>query len=109
MYAIRSYYDTFHRRLGKIMWDRCGMSRDANGLKGAIQEIKELREDYWQDVRVLGNGESFNQSLEKAGRVADWGCRVAGSAVRVTQGQAAGGTRRTRQAAVQHGGADEEG
>jgi len=64
--------DTFHRRLGKIMWDRCGMSRDANGLKGAIQEIKELREDYWQDVRVLGNGESFNQSLEKAGRVADF-------------------------------------
>jgi succinate dehydrogenase / fumarate reductase flavoprotein subunit len=64
--------DTFHRRLGKVMWDKCGMSRDAEGLKSAIQEIKELREEYWQDVRVLGNGDSFNQSLEKAGRVADF-------------------------------------
>ena len=64
--------DTFHRKLGKVMWDNCGMSRDAEGLKGAIEEIKVLREEYWQDVRVLGNGESFNQSLEKAGRVADF-------------------------------------
>ncbi len=64
--------DTFHRDLGKIMWDHCGMSRDADGLKGAIQSIGELRDRYWKDVRVLGNGESFNQSLEKAGRVADF-------------------------------------
>ena len=64
--------DTFHRRLGKIMWDHCGMSRNAEGLKGAIQEIAGLRDEYWSDVRVLGNGESFNQSLEKAGRVADF-------------------------------------
>jgi succinate dehydrogenase / fumarate reductase flavoprotein subunit len=64
--------DTFHRRLGNIMWDNCGMSRDADGLKGAIQDIQTLRDEYWQDVRVLGNGQSFNQSLEKAGRVADF-------------------------------------
>jgi succinate dehydrogenase / fumarate reductase flavoprotein subunit len=64
--------DTFHRRLGQIMWDNCGMSRDADGLKGAIEDIKKLRDEYWQDVRVLGNGQSFNQSLEKAGRVADF-------------------------------------
>jgi succinate dehydrogenase / fumarate reductase flavoprotein subunit len=64
--------DTFHRRLGKIMWDNCGMSREESGLKGAIKDIGELREEYWSDVRVLGNGESFNQSLEKAGRVADF-------------------------------------
>jgi succinate dehydrogenase / fumarate reductase flavoprotein subunit len=64
--------DTFHLKLGNIMWDKCGMSRDATGLKTAISEIRELREDYWRDVRVLGNGESFNQSLEKAGRVADF-------------------------------------
>ncbi len=64
--------DAFHRKLGKVMWDNCGMSRDASGLKGAIDEIKVLREEYWKDVRVLGNGESFNQSLEKAGRVADF-------------------------------------
>ena len=64
--------DTFHLKLGKIMWDKCGMSRDASGLKSAIKEIGELREEYWKDVRVLGNGESFNQSLERAGRVADF-------------------------------------
>jgi succinate dehydrogenase / fumarate reductase flavoprotein subunit len=59
-------------KLGKIMWDKCGMSRDADGLKTAISEIGELRAQYWKDVRVLGNVESFNQSLEKAGRVADF-------------------------------------
>jgi len=64
--------DTFHMKLGKIMWDKCGMSRDADGLKSAITEIAELRDQYWKDVRVLGNGDSFNQSLEKAGRVADF-------------------------------------
>jgi succinate dehydrogenase / fumarate reductase flavoprotein subunit len=64
--------DTFHRRLGKIMWDNCGMSREEAGLKSAIKEIGELRGEYWKDVRVLGDGESFNQSLEKAGRVADF-------------------------------------
>jgi succinate dehydrogenase / fumarate reductase flavoprotein subunit len=64
--------DHFHQRLGKIMWDRVGMARNADGLRVAIKEIGALREEYWKDVRVLGNGESFNQSLEKAGRVADF-------------------------------------
>ena len=64
--------DDFHMKLGRIMWNNCGMSRNAEGLKGAIEEIRELRGEFWNDVRVLGNGESFNQSLEKAGRVADF-------------------------------------
>jgi succinate dehydrogenase / fumarate reductase flavoprotein subunit len=63
--------DAFHMKLGKIMWNQCGMSRDADGLKDGIGQVRELREEYWRDVRVLGKGESFNQSLEKAGRVAD--------------------------------------
>jgi succinate dehydrogenase / fumarate reductase flavoprotein subunit len=64
--------DTFHMKLGRVMWDKCGMGRNEPGLKQAIGEIGELREQYWKDVRVLGNGESLNQSLEKAGRVADF-------------------------------------
>ncbi|HEV1284725.1 MAG TPA: FAD-binding protein, partial [Bryobacteraceae bacterium] len=64
--------DSFHRELGKIMWDQCGMSRTAQGLESAIETIRELREQYWRDVRVLGVGEEINQSLEKAGRVADF-------------------------------------
>jgi succinate dehydrogenase / fumarate reductase flavoprotein subunit len=64
--------DSFHRELGKIMWDECGMSRTAQGLESAIDKIRELREQYWRDVRVLGGGEEINQSLEKAGRVADF-------------------------------------
>jgi len=64
--------DSFHRELGKIMWDQCGMSRNAAGLEQAIEKIRELRQEYWQDVKVLGSGEELNQSLEKAGRVADF-------------------------------------
>ena len=64
--------DDFHRQLGKIMWDDCGMARSAESLDNAIAEIPKLREEFWNDVRVLGDGESFNQSLEKAGRVADF-------------------------------------
>jgi succinate dehydrogenase / fumarate reductase flavoprotein subunit len=64
--------DSFHRELGKIVWEYCGMSRTAEGLKHALTQIPELREQYWKDVRVLGGGEEFNQSLEKAGRVADF-------------------------------------
>jgi succinate dehydrogenase / fumarate reductase flavoprotein subunit len=64
--------DSFHRELGKIMWDQCGMSRTAEGLESAIGKIRELRAEYWRDVRVLGGGEEINQSLEKAGRVADF-------------------------------------
>jgi succinate dehydrogenase / fumarate reductase, flavoprotein subunit len=68
----RRSVDTFHRALGKVMWDRVGMSRSEAGLQTAIQEIRQLREEFWQDVRVLGEGEGVNQSLEKAGRVADF-------------------------------------
>jgi succinate dehydrogenase / fumarate reductase flavoprotein subunit len=68
----RRTVDSFHRQLGKIVWDYCGMSRNAAGLETAIGQIQALREEYWQDVRVPGTGEDFNQTLEKAGRVADF-------------------------------------
>jgi succinate dehydrogenase / fumarate reductase flavoprotein subunit len=64
--------DSFHRELGKIMWEHCGMARNAEGLKQAMAMIPPLREQYWKDVKVLGTGEELNQSLEKAGRVADF-------------------------------------
>jgi len=64
--------DSFHRELGKIVWDHCGMARNAAGLQGAISQIAALREEFWKNVRVLGTNEEFNQSLEKAGRVADF-------------------------------------
>src|SRR5580704_1086093 len=64
--------DYFHRRLGKLVWDHCGMSRNASGLERAIEEIRELRDEYWRDVRVIGSAADLNQSLEKAGRVADF-------------------------------------
>jgi succinate dehydrogenase / fumarate reductase flavoprotein subunit len=64
--------DSFHRELGKLMWDYCGMSRTAEGLKLALSKIPGLREQYWREVKVLGSGEELNQSLEKAGRVADF-------------------------------------
>ncbi len=64
--------DSFHRELGKIMWDYCGMSRNAQGLESAIGQIRALREEYWQNVNVPGSGDDINQSLEKAGRVADF-------------------------------------
>jgi succinate dehydrogenase / fumarate reductase, flavoprotein subunit len=64
--------DSFHKELGRIVWDYCGMSRTAQGLQTAIDRIRELREEYWQNVRVPGSGDDFNQSLEKAGRVGDF-------------------------------------
>lgn len=64
--------DWFHRRLGKIMWDDCGMSRTSEGLEKAIGQIRQLRAEYWKDVKVVGSAEDLNQSLEKAGRVADF-------------------------------------
>jgi len=64
--------DYFHRRLGKIMIDECGMSRDREGLEKALKEIPELRAEFWSDLKVLGTEESMNQSLERAGRVADF-------------------------------------
>lgn len=64
--------DFFHKRLGKIMWEKCGMARNAQGLKQAINEIQELRKQFWIDVRVPGDLNEFNPELEKAGRVADF-------------------------------------
>ena len=64
--------DSFHRQLGNITWNYCGMARSAEGLKKAITEIRQLRDQYWREVRVLGGDEEPNQSLEKAGRVADF-------------------------------------
>ncbi|MFB0998218.1 MAG: fumarate reductase/succinate dehydrogenase flavoprotein subunit [Flavobacteriales bacterium] len=64
--------DYFHKKLGKIMWDKVGMSRNATGLKEAIAEIQELRADFWKDVRVPGGINEVNRELEKAGRVADF-------------------------------------
>ncbi|ATO13932.1 succinate dehydrogenase flavoprotein subunit [Micromonospora sp. WMMA2032] len=64
--------DSFHRELGQIMWEHCGMERSEAGLRKAIDEIRALREQFWQRVRVPGDGEGLNQSLEKAGRVADF-------------------------------------
>jgi succinate dehydrogenase / fumarate reductase flavoprotein subunit len=64
--------DSFHRELGKIVWDYCGMARNQAGLNKALSLIPALREEFWKNVRVLGSNEEFNQSLEKAGRVADF-------------------------------------
>ena len=64
--------DYFHKRLGKIMWDEVGMSRNEQGLKKAIAEIRALREEFWKDVFVPGDANGMNQELEKAGRVADF-------------------------------------
>lgn len=64
--------DSFHRELGKIVWEYCGMARNEVGLKKALALIPELREQFWKSVRVLGANEEFNQSLERAGRVADF-------------------------------------
>jgi succinate dehydrogenase / fumarate reductase flavoprotein subunit len=64
--------DYYHKKLGKIMWDKCGMARTGIGLKEAIKEIKELREDFWKNVMVPGQLNELNKELEKAGRVADF-------------------------------------
>jgi succinate dehydrogenase / fumarate reductase flavoprotein subunit len=64
--------DYFHKRLGKVMWDNCGMARNEEGLKKAIEEIKAIKAEFWKDLRVPGTANEFNQELEKAGRVADF-------------------------------------
>jgi succinate dehydrogenase / fumarate reductase, flavoprotein subunit len=64
--------DHFHKRLGKIMWDYCGMERSAEGLEKAKVMLKELREEFWRDVRVPGSSDELNPELDKAGRVADF-------------------------------------
>ncbi len=68
----RRTVETFHRALGKIMWNDCGMARSEQSLKAALEKIPALRAEFWQDVSVLGDGGEVNQSLEKAGRVADF-------------------------------------
>jgi succinate dehydrogenase / fumarate reductase, flavoprotein subunit len=64
--------DDFHKELGHIMWDNCGMARNKEGLQKAIKRIPELREEFWKDVKVTGGADQLNPSLEKAGRVADF-------------------------------------
>jgi succinate dehydrogenase / fumarate reductase flavoprotein subunit len=64
--------DDFHRRLGLIMWNKCGMARNAEGLKEAISEIRALRDEFWKRVRVPGSANQYNPELDKAGRVADF-------------------------------------
>ena len=64
--------DDFHRKLGKLMWNYCGMARNEAGLKKLIEELKALREEFWSDVSVVGNKDDLNVTLEKAGRVADF-------------------------------------
>ncbi|MEM9479052.1 MAG: fumarate reductase/succinate dehydrogenase flavoprotein subunit [Verrucomicrobiota bacterium] len=64
--------DSFHRELGLTMWDKCGMARDEAGLKEAIEKIPQLREEFWENVKVPGENGEMNQELEKAGRVADF-------------------------------------
>ncbi len=64
--------DYFHKKLGKVMWDYCGMSREAEGLKKAKKLVQEIREEFWKDVKVIGTNEELNMTLEKAGRVADF-------------------------------------
>jgi succinate dehydrogenase / fumarate reductase flavoprotein subunit len=68
----RRTVDSFHRELGKLMWDKCGMARNAAGLNQALGRIPELREEFWQNVNVPGSDAELNQALEKAGRVADF-------------------------------------
>jgi succinate dehydrogenase / fumarate reductase flavoprotein subunit len=62
----------FHRELGRLMWDLCGMARTANGLKKALGRIPEIREEFWHNLSVPGSGAELNQALERAGRVADF-------------------------------------
>ncbi len=64
--------DHFHKKLGKIMWNKCGMSRNAKDLKEAITEIAELRKEFWKDVKIPGKADEYNEELAKAGRVADF-------------------------------------
>src|SRR5262249_18027712 len=63
--------DSYHRELGRLVWDNCGMSRSEAGLRKALEAIPALRNEFWNNVCVLGGGEELNQSLEKAGRLAD--------------------------------------
>jgi succinate dehydrogenase / fumarate reductase flavoprotein subunit len=64
--------ESFHKRLGKIMWEKCGMARNAQGLQEAIREIQELKKEFWSDLRIPGSTDEMNPELDKAARVADF-------------------------------------
>jgi succinate dehydrogenase / fumarate reductase flavoprotein subunit len=64
--------DSFHRELGELMWEFCGMARTETGLRKALERIPQIREEFWRRIKVPGTGEEFNQSLEKANRVVDY-------------------------------------
>jgi len=64
--------ESFHKRLGRIMWDKCGMARNARGLREAIREIQQLKKDFWENVRIPGEINEMNPELDKANRVADF-------------------------------------
>lgn len=64
--------DSYHRELGQLLWDKCGMARNREGLQEALRKIPEIRDDFWQNVRIPGSQNGLNQELEKAGRVADF-------------------------------------
>jgi succinate dehydrogenase flavoprotein subunit len=68
----RRSVDSFHRELGKVLWEDCGMARSAEGLRRALKRIPEIRGEFWQDVTIPGTGDELNQAMEKAGRVADF-------------------------------------
>ena len=68
----RRSVDSFHREVGKLLWNECGMSRSRAGLQRALREIPAIREEFWENVSVVGTAGDFNQSVEKAGRVADF-------------------------------------
>jgi succinate dehydrogenase / fumarate reductase flavoprotein subunit len=68
----RKPVDHYHKLLGRLMWDKCGMSRTEKGLKEALQRIPEMRQEFWENSFVGGSGAELNQELEKAGRVADF-------------------------------------
>jgi succinate dehydrogenase / fumarate reductase flavoprotein subunit len=64
--------DSFHRELGKLLWDKCGMARDKQGLEEALRKIPKLREEFWSNLKILGSKDGINMELERAGRVADF-------------------------------------
>ena len=64
--------DDFHRELGLLLWDHCGMARNGEGLSSAREKVREIRDEFWQNVTVAGTAGEFNQVLERAGRVADF-------------------------------------
>jgi succinate dehydrogenase / fumarate reductase flavoprotein subunit len=64
--------DSFHKQLGKLLWDDCGMARNERGLRHALEEIPKIRDEFWQNLRITGHCDDLNQTLEKAGRVVDF-------------------------------------